>query len=430
MLALFLFAAFGQGTTLLDQYISSKDDSFKWNLESVKDIPLAGKIHHLRLTSQTWQGIAWEHDLILLEPSGTAGSETIMMLNTGGKPGAGNQALALAIAAKLKAPLAVLYQIPNQPIYGKTEDGLIAETFSRFIDGGGKDGSLPLLFPMAKSVMRGMDALEAHTAKAWPKPAKKYVLTGASKRGWTTWLTGAVDKRIVAIAPMVIDTLNMLDQFEHQLKSFGKPSEQIRDYTERKLVPLPAGEAPRRLWAGVDPYLYRDRYQLPKLILNGSNDPYWTVDALNLYWDGLPGRKHVLIVPNAGHNLDEKSEAMPRKIDRALASLSAFGRAAIRGASLPEFSWAYTGSPRETRLSMSGPARRLELWFAEAPTKDFRQARWNRQEIAIEESDPPKAQVALKVPENGYRAYYGMGEFIDSGEPYWLSTQVRVIGAD
>ena len=45
------------------------------------------------------------------------------------------------------------------------------------------------------------------------------------------------------------------------------------------------------------------------------------------------------------------------------------------------------------------------------------------------ESNPPKAQVALKVPEKGYRAYYGMGEFVDAGEPFWLSTQVRVVGS-
>ena len=48
-----------------------------------------------------------------------------------------------------------------------------------------------------------------------------------------------VDPRVVAIVPMVIDTLNMHVQMKNQLESFGTFSDMIRDYTERKLVPLP-----------------------------------------------------------------------------------------------------------------------------------------------------------------------------------------------
>ena len=74
-------------------------------------------------------------------------------------------------------------------------------------------------------------------------------------------------------------------------------------------------EAPK-LWQMIDPWVYREKLTLPKMIINGANDPYWPLDALNSYWDDLKGEKWVLYVPNAGHDLREadtngKKELLP-----------------------------------------------------------------------------------------------------------------------
>src|SRR5258705_3204885 len=103
---------------------------------------------------------------------------------------------------------AVITHVPNQPLYnGKSEDALIAYTLDQYLKTG--DETWPLLFPMAKSAIRGMDAVQAPAEKEFNQRIEKFVVAGASKRGWTTWLTGAVDPRVKAIEPIVIAMLNM-----------------------------------------------------------------------------------------------------------------------------------------------------------------------------------------------------------------------------
>src|SRR5690606_20307236 len=93
--------------------------------------------------------------------------------------------------------------------------------------------SWPLLFPMVKSAVRGMDAVQALVKEKAKKEVNRFVFSGASKRGWTTWLASAVeDPRLVAIGPMVIDMLNMPETLNYQYKTYGEYSIQIEDYTK------------------------------------------------------------------------------------------------------------------------------------------------------------------------------------------------------
>jgi PhoPQ-activated pathogenicity-related protein len=290
----------------LSKYVSQPDASYKWELKDKIDAD-GNTVFMINQVSQTWQKIDWKHDLIIVVPKDVKPTKTMLLWNQGGSASPKNSIMAVEIAKRMKAPVAFLFGIPNQPIPeiggDRKEDALIVETFTRYLDT--KDGTWPLLFPMAKSLVRSMDTIQAFAKKEWQFEVSHFVVTGASKRGWTSWLTAATgDKRVKAIAPLVIDTLNFQKQMPNQLKSFdGKYSEMIHDYEERKLLPLPETDDARRLWSMVDPWVYREQLTLPKMIINGTNDPYWAQDALNIYWDDLKGEKHVFYVPNAGQGL-------------------------------------------------------------------------------------------------------------------------------
>src|SRR5690606_20512085 len=118
------------------------------------------------------------------------------------------------LAEAIRAPVAVLRQVPFQPLFERREDALIAYTFDQYLETG--EGDWPLLLPMVKSATRAMDAVQEIVGKRWAAAPESFTVAGASKRGWTAWLTAAVDKRVMAVAPMVIDVLNIPAQMDHQ----------------------------------------------------------------------------------------------------------------------------------------------------------------------------------------------------------------------
>lgn len=409
---------------LLD-YIKKADDSFSWKLADKKETD-AGTIYTIDLISQTWQKIQWDHKLQVFVPKGAKPQPTMLLWNQGGNPSATSNLLALQLATKVQAPVAFLFGVPKQPLFGgKKEDALIAETFVRYLET--KDGSWPLLFPMVKSVVRAMDALQAFAKQEWKYELKSFVVTGASKRGWTSWLTAATgDPRVKAIAPLVIDTLNMPEQMNNQVKAFGKPSEMIRDYTDRKLVPIPDSTEARRLWQMIDPWVYRDKITVPKMIINGANDPYWPLDALNTYWDDLKGDKWLIYVPNAGHDLRETDRNGSKELipARAVNTLAAFAYCQTFDKPMPGLAWVCDEKVGICRLEVTSAAKpkSLRVWKAESPTRDFRKARWVQDKTAM-------FPAVVTAPERGFRAFFAETEYELDNLTFTLTTQLRILEA-
>ena len=410
----------------LRSYVDKPEPAFQWQQKTTIEREQSGdRIYDLQFVSQVWQGETWRHQLQVYRPQNAAPTAKMFLWVTGGSATPETISLGMELARKIKAPVAFLYDIPNQPLLegNLREDDLIAETFVRYLKS--KDDSWPLLLPMVKSVVKAMDVLQSFGKKEWREPIDKFIVAGASKRGWTTWLTAAVDKRVGAIAPVVIDVLNMRAQMSRQVQAFGAYSARLRPYSSRGLLPIPETPAGQRLLNMVDPWAYRDRLTMPKLIVNGTNDLYWATDALNLYWDGIPNDKWVLYIPNAGHNLRRQDRPQREQLDDLITSLAAFSRHQINGTPMPSLSWKHENFNGKLRLTIdanSAPTG-ARLWIARSATSDFRTVKWHEQAVSFSDG---KIVAEVMAPEAGHLAFFGELDYEVDGLPYHLSTQVRM----
>ncbi|MGL6225147.1 MAG: PhoPQ-activated pathogenicity-related family protein [Thermoguttaceae bacterium] len=389
----------------LDAYLNNGDTSYAWKLLETQDVEGA-KTFLVELTSQTWHDIVWKHSLYIVQPNDMVESDYAILFITGGSGGKvigeGDRTLAKQLAVGSGMTVAMLTQVPNQPLFGDHhEDSLIGETFLKAIES--KDWSWPLLFPMCKSAIRAMDAVQEVLKKEEKRDIEGFVVTGASKRGWTTWLTGASqDKRVIAIAPIVINTLNMKAQMPYQVETWGEYSDQIIDYSSRNLIQEEEDAQRMKLKNGifemVDPYSYRSRLKQPKLIVNGANDPYWTVDAMKFYWDDLADPKYTITLPNAGHGLDDQKM-------KALMTIGLFARFAALGEDWPSLSWdrKVLDDKYEVSVFTEIPVKAAKLWTATSETKDLRKSKWTSKPIAWRDG---YCRVLIPQPEKGHIAYY------------------------
>lgn len=410
-----LVLGFAQAPNELFAYVRATEGQSQWEL--VRSQPGASASSFvLRLRSQVWRGIPWEHKLTLIEPNNLA-VEDAVLLYISGDPNPGDAILGLSVASASGLRVAILNSVPNQPLFGLREDALIAYTFEQYLKTGEADW--PLLFPMVRSVLSAMEALSSFLGERGVK-VRGFVVAGASKRGWTTYLTAAAaPARVLGIIPIVFDFLNFPVQLLRQRELFGEPSAMLRDYTARGLTEVfSAGAKEARLAWLVDPYSYRYAYTMPKLIVVGSNDPYWASDATSLYWPGLPDPKLLLVVPNAGHNVLD--------FTRVLASVSTFARAVAEGVELPKLEWSYRWEGEKVALSLRadwGPAA-ARVWQTVSLKPDLRAARWEAQDLL---ELGPTLNVAV-APTLGFTGIFLELEFSVGGRRLFLSTPIRILG--
>lgn len=425
--------------TALDQYVAAPDSSYRFEIVRREELP-TGTAWVIDMVSQTWLTEAevnrpeWRHWLTIFRPR-RCQSPTAMMFVAGGgndRPApAAAEGQIMAIALATNSVVAELKMVPNQPLIfhqdgqGRVEDDLIAYTWDQFIRTG--DPKWPAQLPMTKSVVRAMDTVQKVLADDTNATTiDHFVVTGGSKRGWTTWLTATVDPRVIAIAPIVIDVLNVDVSMRHHFATYGFWAPAIDDYVHHQIMQRRDAENYPALLQLVDPYAYRDRLQMPKCVINATGDQFFCPDSSQFYFDQLPGEKHLCYVPNSEHSLKETN---------ALDSLIAFHYSIVNQIERPTLAWE-RGSDGSWSITCSNlpdgqQLKAVTLWQCHNPTaRDFRVDTIGRnyQPTGLTPDENGAYRVQLEPPAAGWTASFIQAEFdIGAPTPLRISSPVTVL---
>ncbi|MCP4710933.1 MAG: PhoPQ-activated pathogenicity [Planctomycetes bacterium] len=391
----------------------------------------------LSMTSQTWLSnnevdrVLWRHWLTIIKPNDLKHQTALLWIN-GGNNGSATppriNPMIANIALKTNSIVADLQMVPNQPLIftdekrPRFEDAILAYSFDKYLKTG--DKKWPVLLPMVQSARRAMDTVQNYLSSMDDNPEKieNFVVSGASKRGWTTWLTAVHDSRIVAIIPLVIDVLNMDEQMQHHYQSYGFYAPAIRDYVALNVFDHFDTTRGQDLVKIVDPYEYRHKLTMPKFMINSTGDQFFLPDSAQFYFADLPGQKYLRYIPNTDHSLG-RSDVQE--------SLTAFYLSILNQSPRPEFSWRITQNGEIVVQCQQKSLRQVKLWQAKNEKhRDFRLDTigpvWKSSTVMVSNTGVFSAKPNL--PDKGWIAYFVELTF-DSGSaiPFKFTTEINVL---
>jgi PhoPQ-activated pathogenicity-related protein len=423
--------------TALDRYIAAPDANFTWKV--ARELPAEGvSAVLLDMTSQKWlterevERPLWTHWMTVVRPP-TVTTDVALLFISGGsldrQPPARPPAWLVDAARDTGSVTAELRLVPNQPVVfmddperkPRSEDDFIAYTWDKYLRTG--DEKWPARLPMTKSAVRAMDAITAFMASPAGGGAgvKRFVVSGASKRGWTTWTTAAVDSRVVAIAPAVIDMLNVEPSFVHHWQAYGAWSDAVKDYVDHKIMDWMGTKEFRALMKIEEPYEYRDRLTMPKYMLNASGDQFFLPDSSQFYFKELRGEKYLRYVPNASHSLDKTD---------ALENLQAFYATVVKNTPRPQIAWTFEKDGSIKVVAKDRPDD-VRLWQATNPdARNFRQDVIGSayQSTPLQPSGPNTWVARVPAPPKGWTAFFVEMSFATGGKyPFKVTSGVRVV---
>ncbi len=366
---------------VLDAYVARPDPSFAWKIDSTFSGPgYRGVV--IDLTSQTWlddsqmDRSVWKHWLTVVIPDELASNKALLYIGSGSNDRAAPTKASetvTQIALATKSVVADLGQVPNQPMRfpdsrdtPRTEDDIIAYLQARYDPA--KEPEALLRLPMVKSGTAAMTAVQQLMASSdgGSRRIDGFVVTGASKRGWTAWLVGLLDQRVIGMIPIVINVLDVDATTRHHWETMGYFSPALNDYVNHRMIPYMIGTPELdRINAIEDPLNYRGRprMKIPKFIINAVGDEFFPPDGTKFSYPLLPDQKRLRMLPNSKHSTQGTD---------IVASMAAWYDAIIRDRAVPDYSWTVRDDGALVVRPEGQPSQVL-LWQGTNPNeRDFR----------------------------------------------------------
>jgi PhoPQ-activated pathogenicity-related protein len=380
---LFSFIVCLANAALLDDYVNSGPAYVKYDILPELALNGTGKVgtkgmswtaQAVNVTSQKWlteddwgadwggKDAQWWHLVYIITPSEikTPGWKTLYV--TGGQNDdkqydANNMDMQLCgtLAMTTGQVTVSLFQVPNVPFYIKsepneprlTQDAALAHTFVHYMDyikNGGNEESLTdaewiVLLPMVKA---GFAAIKVVDEIMGDSSTSNWQVTGASKRGWTSWLMGAVDasrpveqQKIRSILPIVLDGLNFHEFFHLHYDIYGGWSFTMQKFVDVGFTGRIDTSEMKSLLKIMDPYNYLDRLKgMPKFVSDSTGDEWFIPDDARNWIDKAKenGPIHLSMIPDADHS-------MVTGLASLIPNLGTFIHNVAQGVSNPNIEW-------------------------------------------------------------------------------------------
>ena len=418
------------------EYVKKADPSFSWKVEKTVE-GADSTTFFVHLKSQTWRTATevkkplWEHTLTVVRPKSLKSHKSLLYVSNGTShdplPGSANELL-LKAAVETHSVVAEIRNVPNQPMVyfndgeERYEDNSVAYSWIKAMET--HDPTWNVRLPCVKSVVRAMDSIQALmlSQQGGHFEINDFVVMGASKRGLTTWLTPVVDPRVSAIIPMVTDNLNLEKFLKHHFSAYGFWAPSFKDYIRHGFIDKIFTPEFYDLITLDDPYSYIEKMSLPKYIVNSMNDQFFLPDGSRYYFDDLPGKKFLRVVPNCDHYLRDQD---------AVTGALGFYSALVSDLALPDFSWT-KDEDGTLKLKTSILPEKVLLWQAHsAHARDFRPDSVGKNAFTSQELRAGQDGVfvgQVKRPAEGFTAFVIEAQFASGSVfPLKFSTEVSVV---